>query len=132
MKKPLLVSIIVVIIVVITVIIILCNKSTSDVIEINDLVDLSSIDSIVLVNGRNGDITELFDEEEMKGILNSLHNLKLTKTNSEDNTGWIFALLLTSGNSETKITFIDKDKCKIDGNEYTIQNCDSKLMELFD
>ena len=93
MKKLLLVSNIVAVIVIIA-IIALVNRSNSDVNEISDVMDLSSIDRFVLVNGSNGDIIESFDEEKMKGIISSLHNLKLTKTKLEDSTGWMFALLL--------------------------------------
>ena len=108
-----------------------CN-SFSTVSNINDLVDLNSVNSIAIVDGSNGNITELTDTEVFKDIIQSLDKLKLTKIDREDSTGWSFAIQLKTDKSIDKLTFIDSHLCEIDGSNYSIENVDSKLLQFFD
>ena len=125
-------GIVIAIIVTIIVLIVVGYNIFTKVNKINDLVDLNSVNNIAIVNGSNGNIVELSDVEEKKGVVSSLDKLKLRKIDSDDSTGWSFAILVKTDKSEVKITFIDKETCSINGSEYSIENVDTNILKFYD
>ncbi len=119
------------IVVLIVSIIVICYILLTKVDKVNDIVNLNAVNKIVLMDGANGDLVEVTDEQQKKNIINSLDKLELKKYNGEDEDGWIFAIMLGTDNAEIKLTFISVEKC-IDskGNEYIIKNVDDNMKNL--
>ena len=99
--------------------------------KVSDLVNLDSVNKVVLMDGSNGNYTDVNDEKEMDAIIKSLDKLELKRYHGEDSTGWVFAIILKTNNSEYKITFQGVERCVDDnGNEYIIKNADDNLKNL--
>ncbi len=77
--------------------------------------------------------TEITDEQQKIDILNGLEQLKLVEIQEEDSTGWTFAIVLETSNSEVKFTFLVEDKCTTGtGEKYQVKNMDTYFKKMID
>lgn len=128
-KKAIICSISILVVVAIIIFCILYIK----VRKVNDFMNLDSVKKVSIFNGTNGEIVDVIDDNQKKDIINSLDNLELSSYNGEKMPGWTFAIILSDGEDEVKLTFKGVKRLSINsGCEYTIKNVDDNLQKLCD
>ena len=101
--------------------------------NVNDIVNLDSVNKVAIVNGGNGDIVDVIDENQKKAIIDSLKKLKLSSYDGEATAGWTFAIILSKDDGEVKLVFQGVNRIYTnDGHEYTIKNVDDNLKKICD
>lgn len=107
---------------------ILINKYKS----VDGFIDLKSVNSVMVVDGGSGDITEISDQNELHELITSLEKIQLKKVSREKSTGWILKLMLKNSKKNLSLLFIDYDICEINGKYYKTKNSDDNFIEFLD